>query len=517
MKMIDFLDKGAATSPHGICLHDDQHSYTYREVVSWTNRVVRALREDGIGAGQRVAICSPNDVEAFITVLSLHRADCVWIVMNARNSLADNIALLNKYQAEWLFYHSDIDTHIAEIKASVLSLRGEVCVDRATKEAPGLLEWCGSYPDDAIPTGTNYNAIIRIASTGGTTGAPRGVVQSNLTLQTVVGNISAAMPYDAPPRYLCASPMTHAGGGVCYTILALGGSIYMMRKPEPLAILECIARHRISSTLITPTLIYMMLAHPRLRGFDYSSLRYLIYGTAPMSTTKLREAMEVFGPVMCQLYGQTEAAMSMTFLSVKDHLDAVADPAREKRLLSCGRPTMHTMIEVMDDTGRLLGPGEPGEIVVRSNIVMREYFEDEEATRESRAFGWHHTGDIGYKDEDGYVYLVDRKKDMIITGGFNVFPSEVEHAILTHPQVLDCAVIGVPDEKWGEAVKAVLQLKPGATIDEGALLGAVKAKLGSVKTPKSIEIWPDLPRSPVGKVLKREIRKPFWGERERKI
>jgi acyl-CoA synthetase (AMP-forming)/AMP-acid ligase II len=175
------------------------------------------------------------------------------------------------------------------------------------------------------------------------------------------------------------------------------------------------------------------------------------------------------------------------------------------------------MIEIMDETGKLLAPNEPGEIVVRSNIVMKEYFQDEEATQESRAFGWHHTGDIGYKDEAGYVYLVDRKKDMIITGGFNVFPSEVEHAILTHPEVLDCAVIGVPDEKWGEAVKAILQLKPGLTIDEGKLLGAVKAKLGSVKTPKSIEIWPDLPRSAVGKVLKREIRKPFWGERERKI
>jgi acyl-CoA synthetase (AMP-forming)/AMP-acid ligase II len=255
MKMIDFLDKGAAISPNGVCLHDDQHAHTYREVVSWTNRVVRALREDGIGPGQRVAICSPNDVEAFIAVLSLHRADCVWIVMNARNSLADQVALLNKYQAEWLFYHSDVDAHIAEIKASVPSLRGEVCVDRATQNAPALLEWCASYPDDPIPTGTNYDAIIRIASTGGTTGAPRGVVQSNLTLQTVVGNISAAMPYGEPPRYLCASPMTHAGGGVCYTILALGGSIYMMRKPEPLAILACIERQRISSTLITPTLI----------------------------------------------------------------------------------------------------------------------------------------------------------------------------------------------------------------------------------------------------------------------
>jgi acyl-CoA synthetase (AMP-forming)/AMP-acid ligase II len=517
MKMIDFLDKGAAISPDGTCLHDDTHAHTYREVVAWTNRIVRALREHHVGTGQRVAICSPNDVEAFIAVLGLHRADCVWIVMNSRNSLSDHVELLNKYEAEWLFFHSDLDASIPEIKARVRSLRGEVCVDRATQNAPFLLDWCAHYSDGPIPTGTNYDAIIRIASTGGTTGAPRGVVQSNLTLQTVVGNISAAMPYEMPPRYLCASPMTHAGGGVCYTILALGGSIYMMRKPESLAIMQCIERHRITTTLITPTLIYMILAHARVREFDYSSLKYLIYGTAPMSITKLREAMEVFGPVMCQLYGQTEAAMSMTFLSVADHVEAAADPAKEKRLLSCGRPTMHTMIEIMDDTGKLLPPNEPGEIVVRSNIVMKEYFQDEEATRESRAFGWHHTGDVGYKDEASYVYLVDRKKDMIITGGFNVFPSEVEHAILTHLEILDCAVIGVPDEKWGEAVKAVLQLKPGATIDEEKLLGALKTKLGSVKTPKSIEIWPDLPRSAVGKVLKREIRKPFWGDRERKI
>jgi acyl-CoA synthetase (AMP-forming)/AMP-acid ligase II len=517
MKIIDFLDRGAAISPDGVCLHDDTHAYIYREVVRLSNKIAHALRASGITRGKKVAVYSPNDVEGFLAVLGIHRADCTWIVINARNTVTDNIELLNKYQAEWLFYHSDIEKHVPAIAAAVGTLKGHVCVDRRGAHSHALLDWCDPHADASIPSGTDYLSVVRIASTGGTTGAPRGVVQSSLTLQTVVANISAHMPYDEPPRYLCASPMTHAGGGVCYTILGLGGSIFMMKRPDPLAVMECIQHHRIVSTLLPPTLIYMMLAHPRVRDFDYSSLKYLIYGASPMSTAKLREAMQVFGPVMVQLYGQTEAAMSMAFLSIADHLEAVSDKAKEKRLESCGRPTMHTMIEVMDDAGNLLAPNEIGEIVVRSNIVMMEYYNDPEATRESRLFGWHHTSDLGYKDNDGFLYLVDRKKDMIITGGFNVYPSEIERVILTRPDVLDCAVIGVPDEKWGEALKAIVQLRPGFTLDAGDLLEFVKSQLGSVKTPKSVEVWPDLPKSAVGKVLKREIRSRFWQEQARKI
>ena len=517
MKIIDFLDRGAGVAPDGTCVHDNTHGYSYQEVVRLTNKIACALRAQGLTPGRKVAIYSPNDVEGFVAVLGVHRSDCTWIVINARNTVADNIDLLNKYEAEWLFYHSDVEQHMPAIAAAVRSLKGHVCVDRKTVHSQSLLDWCDRHSDAPIPSGTDYMAVVRIASTGGTTGAPRGVVQSSLTLQTVVANISAHMPYDEPPRYLCASPMTHAGGGVCYTILGLGGSIFMMKKPDPTAVMDCIQRHRIVCTLLPPTLIYMMLAHPEVREFDYSSLKYLIYGASPMSTSKLREAMDVFGPVMAQLYGQTEAAMSMAFLSVADHVEAVNSPDKEKRLASCGRPTMHTMIEVMDESGNLLGPNEIGEIVVRSNIVMMEYYNDPDATRESRLFGWHHTSDLGYKDEHGYLYLVDRKKDMIITGGFNVYPSEVERAILTRSEILDCAVIGVPDDKWGEALKAIVQLKPGSTIDADDLLASVKAQLGSVKTPKSVEVWPDLPKSAVGKVLKREIRSKFWQGQARKI
>ncbi len=204
-----------------------------------------------------------------------------------------------------------------------------------------------------------------------------------------------------------------------------------------------------------------------MREFDYSSLKYLIYGASPMSTAKLREAMEVFGPVMAQLYGQTEAAMSMTFLSVADHIEAICRAGQGKAAGEL-RPADHAHHDRSDGRRRqrCCRPNEIGEIVVRSNIVMMEYYNDPRSDARSRAlFGWHHTSDLGYKDEDGYLYLVDRKKDMIITGGFNVYPSEIERVILTRSEVLDCAVIGVPDEKWGEALKAIVQLKPGADLD----------------------------------------------------
>jgi acyl-CoA synthetase (AMP-forming)/AMP-acid ligase II len=235
-----------------------------------------------------------------------------------------------------------------------------------------------------------------------------------------------------------------------------------------------------------------------------------------MSIDKLKEALNVFGPVMAQLYGQAEAPMMCTFLSPAEHRMA-AQSNGQKILWSCGRRTLLTPVEIMDETGRLLAPDQTGEIVVRGSLVMKGYYKQPELSRRVSRFGWHHTGDVGYKDADGYIYIVDRAKDMIITGGLNVYPSEIERVIWSHPDVQDCAVIGVPDEKWGEAVKAVIEPKPGRQINEGEIIDLCKTKLGGVMAPKSVEVWESLPRSPVGKVLKKEIRKKFWEGRERAI
>jgi acyl-CoA synthetase (AMP-forming)/AMP-acid ligase II len=314
--------------------------------------------------------------------------------------------------------------------------------------------------------------------------------------------------------HLVAAPMTHGAGVVGLMMMAEGASNVVLPSADALGILMAIERHQVTHFYIPPTVLYNMLAHPRVREFDYSSLRAIVLAAAPVAPAKFREAMEVFGPVMCQSFGQAEAPMFLTFLATRDLLEA---PEGSDRWSSCGRATLGQRIEIMDDEGRLLPPGSRGEIVARGDLVFGGYYENAAATEEVSKFGWHHTGDVGYKDESGFVYIVDRKKDMIVTGGFNVFSAEVEHVIAGHPAVEDCAVVGIPDEKWGEAVKAVIQLKPGAQAQGDEIVQLVKSKLGSVHAPKTVDFVASLPRSPNGKVLKREIRDKFWEGAQRRV
>jgi acyl-CoA synthetase (AMP-forming)/AMP-acid ligase II len=243
-----------------------------------------------------------------------------------------------------------------------------------------------------------------------------------------------------------------------------------------------------------------------------------LVGAAPFAPEKIVEAVRRLGPIVCQAYGQTECGMPITFMPAHDVADAVADPAKRHRLLSCGQQThIVEALEIMDEDGRILGPDQQGEIVIRGPTEMQGYLDDEAATVEIKKFGWLHTGDIGRRDADGYFYITDRKRDMIVSGGFNIFPFEVESALMEHPGVQDCAVIGVPDEKWGEAVKAYVQLKPGSTAISDELIAFVKEKIGSMKAPKSVDFIDSLPRSPVGKVLKRDLRTPYWQSRTRAV
>jgi fatty-acyl-CoA synthase len=254
----------------------------------------------------------------------------------------------------------------------------------------------------------------------------------------------------------------------------------------------------------------MLLDHPDLTATDLSSLQCFWYGAAPMSATRLEEALTRIGPVMAQLFGQTEAPMMISALPPREHFLPDGSVARD-RLSSAGRPTPLVTVAIMDGDGSLLPRGERGEIVVRSSLVMQGYHRNPEATAEASAHGWHHTGDIGYLDPDGYLFIVDRAKDMVITGGFNVYSTEVEQALMQHPAVADCAVVGLPDEKWGERVTAVVQLRPGQSATGEELATFVKERIGSVKSPKQVEVWPDLPRSKVGKVLKTDIKATLSG------
>jgi len=242
----------------------------------------------------------------------------------------------------------------------------------------------------------------------------------------------------------------------------------------------------------------------------------LLIAAAPVSPDKLKKAVEVFGPCVCQSYGQTEAPMYMTYLDTKT-LAAAAAGDHPERLRSCGKATPAVRLAIMDDVGNLLPPCKTGEIVARGALVSGGYYNLPDATAEIRTFGWHHTGDVGYRDEDGFFYIVDRKKDMIITGGFNVYCAEVEACVMELHQVRDCAVIGVPDDKWGEAVKAIVVLRDGESLAEEAIVAHCKARLGSVKSPKSVEFWREIPKTPAAKTDKKAIRKPFWATTDRAV
>lgn len=351
-----------------------------------------------------------------------------------------------------------------------------------------------------------------IVGTGGTTGRPKGVMLTGTNIETMTALTLMSYPWPerpARPTYLALAPLTHAAGVLCFPVLASGGSVVIMRTPDVAGFLDLVASERVTHTFLPPTLIYMVLDHPALATTDLSSLQCFWYGAAPMSSRRLEEALTRIGPVMAQLFGQTEAPMMISTMAPRDHFRADGSIAHE-RLSSAGRPAPLVTVSIMGEEGALLPPGERGEIVVRSSLVMRGYYKNPEATAEASAYGWHHTGDIGFLStepgDEGFLHIVDRAKDMVITGGFNVYSTEVEQALMAHPAVADCAVVGLPDEKWGERLTAVLQLRPGQSVAPEEVQAFVKDRIGSVKTPKQIEVWEDLPRSKVGKVLKTEIK-----------
>jgi acyl-CoA synthetase (AMP-forming)/AMP-acid ligase II len=389
-----------------------------------------------------------------------------------------------------------------------------VCLDGDLRWAQGweaFLEVGASAP---LPPGGPAEAaplddLAMIVGTGGTTGRPKGVMLTGTNLETMTAITLMSYPWPDPPTrptYLALAPLTHAAGVLCFPVLCRGGSVVVMRAPDIGAFLGLVEEQRVTHTFLPPTLIYLALDHPALAGTDLSSLQCFWYGAAPMSATRLEEALDRIGPVMAQLFGQTEAPMMVSTMPPRDHFLPDGSVARE-RLSSAGRPSPLTTVAIMSEDGTLLPAGERGEIVVRGSLVMRGYYRNPSATAEASAHGWHHTGDIGYLDAEGFLHIVDRAKDMVITGGFNVYSTEVEQALMQHPAVADCAVIGLPDEKWGERVTAVIQLRPGLRLDRGELKDFVKERIGSVKAPKQVEVWPDLPRSKVGKVLKTEIKK----------
>jgi fatty-acyl-CoA synthase len=503
MRLVDYLDKGTSLGADAPCLTMDGKDLSYGDVQRLSYRIARGLANSGVAAGEKVAILSGNDPIAFACVFGISRAGAVWCPINPRNEAAENRFILDAFDCSLLLFHSGFARMVEQMRPHLSKLRKCVCLDTDMSFAPSLKRWLADV-DGQLFQRDPIDDLALIPGTGGTTGKPKGVMLSGRNIEAMTALTLMGYPFNGRPTYLALAPLTHAAGVLCFPIMTLGGRVVIMHHPDIGEFLDLIARYRVTHTFLPPTVIYMLLDHPKLGSADLSSLQCFWYGAAPISVARLTEALERIGP-MAQLFGQTEAPMMISMMPPQDHYNPDGSIATE-RLSSAGRVAPMVRVGIMNGDGDLLPVGERGEIVVRGSLVMEGYYKNAEATAEASRHGWHHTGDIGYLDTDNFLYIVDRAKDMIITGGFNVYSVEVENALQAHESIQDCAVIGLPDEKWGERVVAVVQPRAGRTVDVAAVSTFVKQRVGSVKTPKQIEVWDDLPRSKVGKVLKSEIR-----------
>lgn len=513
MHLFDFFDKQADAQPDAPAVIYDGRQSTYREIQDQSRRIARALMATELDRGAKIASWIPNNPSFFSVQIGIHRTPFVWLPLNPRATAAECAANMQAFGAEWLFIDAQFGQYIETIREAVPTLRGIVALNGDIPGCQSMDAFCGSMPAKRVDIDIKPTDTVTLITTGGSTGRPKGVMRTSMNWATLIVNYRLKLFHDDPPVNLVVTPLSHVAGEMAQAVFAEGGVNIILKKPDPALILEAIEQYRITSLFVPPTLLYMMLSRHVPGERDYSSLRYLMYGAAPISVDKLREAWSVFGPVMTQLYGLMEATSTVSIMAPKEHAAALDLP----RFGSVGRGSPLVMIDVLDDAGQSVDPGEKGEVVCRGPNLCKGYEGNPEATQSAFQGGWFHTGDIGFRDADGYLHLVDRSKDLIISGGFNIYPGEVEQVLWTHPAVQDCAVIGVPHEKWGEAVTAVVELKPGASVLEAELMALCKDQLGSIRAPKNVEIWKTLPRSIVGKVLKKDIRERYWKDTNRSI
>jgi fatty-acyl-CoA synthase len=372
------------------------------------------------------------------------------------------------------------------------------------------------HPPEARKVEIDPEDLVGIYYTGGTTGKPKGVMLSHRAWVYTIIIEMLDLGFGWEEVFLYPTPLTHAGGCLMLPVLLRKGRCVIIDHFDPKLFLETIEKQKVTATFLVPTMIYVLLDYPDLKKYDTTSLRNVIYGASAIAPDRLKQALNTFGPIFSQLFGQTEAPMMISVLSREEHV--VEDPEREMQILSsAGRPTFHAQIKIVDDDGNEVKRGDSGEVVVRCANIMTGYFKNPEATAETVKDGWLYTGDIAKQDEEGFLYIVDRKKDMIVSGGFNIFPREIEDVLFEHPAVKGAAAVGVPHKKWGEELKAIVVLHEGQSTSGEELIQFVKDRKGSLMAPKTVEFWDEIPLTNLGKVDKKAIRAKFWEGQERMV
>jgi fatty-acyl-CoA synthase len=453
----------------------------------------------------RAAVLARNRLEVLSVSNGISFAGIVMTTLHPMGSVDDYLYVIEDASIDMLVYDADhYEEEAAALKLRAPRLRHVFAMGNGSA-GENLVEAARAYrPRPLVAPAVDPDGLFRIAYSGGTTGKPKGIMVTHQSAATSA--IIQLMSWEWPKevRHLICAPLSHSGAAVLTSVLNRGGSMVVLGGFDPVKVMAAIEQHRITSVLMVPTMVIAMIDHPRFGEFDLSSLEVIFYGASAFATARLKQAIEKLGPIFFQFYGQAEAPMSITVMRRDEH-----DINDMTRLAGCGRPTALLHVALLDDDGGTVPDGEPGEICVRGPLVMGGYLNKPEETAKVFEHGWLHTGDVAIRSPDGFLRIVDRKKDMIVTGGFNVYAREVEDVLTDHPGVRQAAVIGVPDPKWGEAVKAVVVLEPGVSIDPLALIARVREKKGSVHAPKSVDFVDALPLSPLGKPDKKALRKRY--------
>ncbi len=496
--------------------YGEQH-LTYAELNQRVGRLAQALRTLGIQRGDRVAIVQRNGPALFETIFACFRIGATTVPINVRLH-PDEVAFICQ-----------------DCGVKVLVATGEHAESalKAQEQTPGLL----LVGVEGIPGALGYESLLSAADplttdvevdptdtawlfyTSGTTGKPKGAMLTHRNLLAMTMNYYADVnPLVPEDIVLHAAPLTHGSGLYALPAFAKGATNIILHTHsfDPAAVFDLIQRLRVTTiAFLAPTQIKMLLNGPH-QSYDLSSLRNIAYGGGPMYVEDMKLAVEVFGPTLVQIYGQGEAPMTISYLRREEHLTK-NDPIVERRLASAGISRTDVEVRIVDDDDHEVATGTIGEIVARGDVVMAGYWNRPEVTAETLRGDWLHTGDLGMMDENGYIYLLDRKKDLVISGGNNIYPREIEEVLLKHSAVYEVAVIGVPDPFWGESVKAIVALRPGSTATAEELIAFCQTHLASYKKPRTVDFIPQLPKNAYGKILKRELREQYWQGQKRRI
>jgi long-chain acyl-CoA synthetase len=512
----EFLTISSAVVPERDALVCGDRRITYMEMAQRVNRLANALQSRGIQRGTKVAVMAMNSPQYVETYYACAKTGAVFVPLNYRAKREEIVHMLNDSGASLLFVGKRYLELVESLKPELPAIKDFVCIDGPVDGMPGYPDLLATGSDDEIYVDIDEQDATVLMYTSGTTALPKGVILTYLTLSVyVVNTMSPADPEETPDVTLLSVPVYHVAGLTAIMSSIWGGrTLVILPQFEPQLWLEAVSKERVTHSFVVPTMLKRIMDQPAFDKYDLSSLQLITYGAAPMPYEVVRKAVDVFTCGLMNAYGQTESTSTMTYLGPEDHrIEGTEEEKAKKlqRLRSVGRPMDDVEVAIMDRDGNILPAGKEGEICVSGSRIMREYHGQKEATEAAIKDGWLHTGDVGYLDDDSYLFITGRTKDLIIRGGENISPGEIESALEDNPKIAEAAVIGVPDVEWGERVMALIVLRPGESMTKDEVVQYCKGRLASFKAPEEVAFVNELPRNPLGKVLKTELRKTYGG------